>query len=65
LKWDVLPTFFMTKLIRISAPHFVCGVVAEAGRIVTAAPIVAYMIGWNGRKFADYCKEKKWKWEKL
>lgn len=55
----------MTTLIRISAPHFVCGVVAKAGRIVTAAPIVAYMLGWDGRKFADYCKAKNWQWENV
>lgn len=52
------------KLIRIVAPHFVAGL--EADSVVRrAAPILSYMLGWNGKRVADYCKLKKWTWERV
>lgn len=52
------------KLIRITAPHFVAGFVAD-GAVVSreCAPILSYMRGWSGRQVADYCKRKSWAWE--
>jgi len=51
-------------LIRITAPHFVAGIVADS--VVTrAAPILGYMRGWDGRQVADYCKRKGWTWERV
>ena len=55
----------MTTLVRISAPHFVAGIVARDGRVVLAAPIVYYMVGWDGRRVADYCAAKNWTWERV
>lgn len=54
------------SLIRISAPHFCAGVVLNEHDIaVHGAPILRYMVGWNGKKIFDYCRYKRWVWEKL
>jgi hypothetical protein len=52
-------------LIRVVAPHFVAGVVARGRIVIEAAPILRYMLGWDGRHFADYCRHKGWKYEVL
>jgi hypothetical protein len=52
-------------LIRIVAPHFVAGLEAEHGRVVRAAPILRYMLGWEGARVAGYCRSKRWTWERL
>ena len=51
------------KLIRITAPHFCAGFVADSVVTKECAPIIAYMRGWSGRQVADYCKRKGWTWE--
>lgn len=52
------------SLIRITAPHFVAGLEAD-GTVKRTAPILGYMLGWDGRKVADYCKAKGWTWERV
>lgn len=52
-------------LIRISAPHFTAGLVATNRRVTSTAPILHYMLGWEGRAVADYCDAKGWEWERL
>jgi len=50
-------------VIRIEAPHFVAAVVlGPLGRVVRAAPIVAYMIGWLEPQVTAYCRHKGWEW---
>lgn len=49
-------------MLAIDAPHFYAGLVHEGGRVVRAAPIIAYMVGWSGREVADYCRRKGWRW---
>jgi len=51
-------------LIVIYAPHFVAGVVAHQGRVIDAAPILRYMLGWDGKQVAAYCVRKRWSWRK-
>jgi hypothetical protein len=51
-------------LVRIVAPHFVAGVEADNGRVVRAAPILHYMLGWTGGRLASYCARKGWTWER-
>ena len=51
-------------LVRIVAPHFVAGLVARAGAVVRAAPIIRYMVGWTGKRVRDYCARKGWTWER-
>lgn len=51
---------------RIVAPHFVAGfeiVDRKVGR--WCAPIIRYMVGWDGRKVGDYCKRKGWELQVL
>lgn len=48
-------------LVRIVAPHFVCGVVLEGDTIVEAAPIVGYMLGRNGDWLRAYARRKGWR----
>lgn len=47
-------------MIRIVAPHFVAGVVIEDRRVVKAAPIVKYMIGWSVTRVLTYCRRRGW-----
>lgn len=47
-------------LARIVAPHFVCGIVINNGRVVEAAPIVRYMLGWNPHRVLAYTLRKGW-----
>lgn len=48
------------RVVSVDAPHFNAGVVGRDGRIVDAAPILRYMIGWDGERFAAYCRNKGW-----
>jgi len=52
-------------LFRISSPYFVAGAVTKQSRVVKAAPIIKYMIGWHSLKVVQYCKKKGWEWELL
>lgn len=45
---------------QITAPHFCAGIVAVDGLVIAAAPIVRYMVGWDGRRMRDYCCRKGW-----
>lgn len=56
--------FSSGKLYRVTAPHFVAGlVVAQDGVIIHTAPILR----WAGNKafawFKKYCADKRWKLE--
>lgn len=48
-------------LLRITAPHFVAGLVV--GEL--AAPIIAYMRDWHPAQVQRYCRRKGWKFECL
>jgi hypothetical protein len=50
-------------LVRIEAPHFVCGIVLENEVVVEAAPIVNYMLEqkWSADKVRRYIKVKRWR----
>lgn len=53
-------------MMRISACHFVAGVVVdENGIVVLAAPIVRYMTGWTAGRVMGYCASKNWRVEWL
>ena len=49
---------------RIVAPHFVAAFEAE-DRVVRAAPIIKYMVGWDGARVAGYCRSRNWTWERV
>jgi hypothetical protein len=48
--------------VRIVAPHFVAGVEVDlaTARVVRAAPIVGYMVGWTARAVREYVDRKGW-----
>lgn len=50
-------------LVQITAPHFVAGLQAEDGRVVRAAPIIKYMIGWDGGGLKSWCHHKGWTYQ--
>lgn len=50
-------------LIRITAAHFVAGVVLQDDVVEKAAPIVKYMLRWNYWRVFSYCEEKRWELE--
>jgi hypothetical protein len=52
-------------LIAIDAPHFYAGLVAQDGKVIEAAPIIGYMLGWTGKQVANYCAKKGWVWERV
>ena len=47
----------------IDAPHFCCGVVLRGDRVIRAAPIVRYLLGWNVRRLTRYGEEQGWRIE--
>ena len=48
-------------LLRITAPHFVAGIVVGQ----RAAPIIAYMRRWDRDKIVAYCSKKAWAVEEV
>jgi len=52
-------------MLRIVAPHFVAGLIHHDGRVVEAAPILRFMVGWSGRQVAGYCARRGWAWERV
>lgn len=53
------------RIFQITAPHFVAGFVVLNGKVIETAPIVRYMIGWNGTTFRLYCSKKGWSYQEL
>jgi hypothetical protein len=49
--------------VRIEAEHFVARIECSGGKVVVAAPIVKYMLGWTVKEAAQYTRKKKWKTE--
>jgi hypothetical protein len=48
------------RLGKITAPDFVAGFETD-GRVIKAAPIIKYMIGWPDQRVRDYVSGKGWK----
>ena len=48
-------------LVRIEAPHFVAGALLEDGRVVRAAPILRYVVGWDVVRLLEYAERKRWR----
>lgn len=48
------------KLVRIEAPWFVAGIVFQQGRVIRAAPIVNYMLGWDITRVSGYANRRRW-----
>lgn len=54
---DSQPAASSESLLRIDAPRFCCGVVLRGDRVIRAAPIVRYLLGWNARRLTRYGQE--------
>lgn len=50
-------------IIRIDAPWFVAGLVMERDRVVRAAPMLHYMVGWYSDRVTRYCNKRGWKFQ--
>jgi hypothetical protein len=48
-------------LVQITSGYFCAGIVLEGHRAARAAPIVAYMLGWQADRVRAYCAMKRWK----
>ncbi len=51
----------LTTLVRITAPHFVAGVVVGC----RAAPIIGYMKRWDRGRIVAYCSKRGWEVEEV
>lgn len=47
-------------MIRVSAPHFCAAVIVGNGKIQSAAPILAWMLGREFSWFLGYCQSRDW-----
>ena len=45
---------------QIDAPHFCAGIDLKDDKVVAAAPILKYMMGWNRDRVRSYCEKKGW-----
>lgn len=53
-------------LLRVTAPHFVAGVVLLAGETAyRCAPILGYMRGWDSGRIRAYVRRKGWHLEEI
>lgn len=51
------------ELIRLVSHFFVAGVIATDGRVVQAAPIVKYSVGWTTHQLYAYAMKRGWSME--
>jgi len=54
-----------SKLVRIIAPHFVCGILVSKDIVVDAAPIMAWSINKNAPWVRQWCARKRYEWEPI
>jgi hypothetical protein len=52
-------------LLRITAPHFVAGIIVSTTFMNHCAPILGYMKRWNMEHILSYCEKKGWKCERI
>ena len=50
----------MDITVRVVAPHFVAGLVFRQRVVVEAAPILAYMRGWDADRVRRYVDARGW-----
>jgi hypothetical protein len=47
-------------IFQVSAPGFTAGLVVEGDKVVSAAPILRYMVGWTNARAVTYCLGRSW-----
>ena len=50
-------------LLRLTLSSAIAGVELAGGRVVRAAPVIRYMLGWSVRRVQDYCQRRGWRWQ--
>ena len=55
----------MIYLVRVVAPHYVAGYVVENGRVVKAAPILAWAVGKSYSDVGRYLENKGYERQNL
>jgi hypothetical protein len=50
-------------MIQITSDYFCAAVIVEHERVVSAAPILYYMVGWTVDRVMWYCDKKQWKYK--
>lgn len=50
-------------MIHITSTYFCAAVVLENDRVVRAAPILKWMMGWSQQQVIQHCWNKFWKYE--
>lgn len=59
---NLAPDIDDATLARIEAPHCVAGLlIVPGGRVVGCAPILGFMLGWEGGRAKRYCRRKGWR----
>ena len=58
---DLQPATPPESLLAIDAPYFYCGVVVRNDRVIRAAPIVRYTLGWTAQHLHDYARRRGWR----
>jgi hypothetical protein len=53
------------KLVQIRAPHFTAGAEIVDGKVVRAAPIIAYLHGWEWSRASSYMSRKGWTFKEI
>ena len=49
-------------LYQISSNYFTAGFITKANKVIEAAPIIKYMIGWPLEKVLNYVTKKRWEY---
>lgn len=52
----------LTNLVRVEAPHFVAGLIAQDGVVIKAAPILGWAVGKRTTWVAEYFRRRGWSW---
>jgi len=47
-------------LVRVTAPHFVAGVLMQDNICIAAAPILQWCVGKHAAWLSEYCSKKQW-----
>lgn len=48
-------------VIAIDGGYFYAGLVVANRLVIDAAPIIKYMVGWDGKRVKEYCEKKGFK----
>jgi hypothetical protein len=53
------------EVVQITSAYFCAAIVVSNGKVIDAAPILKYMIGWSFTKVEQYAAVKRWEYNFL